>query len=142
MSQPPAPNGTPPAETAAALYAAGYTVREVASALGISISTAHTLIKEAGAPSRKRGRQPTLSERHKQTLLSLLANPATQHLPIKKLYAALCEQTPPPHPSYAAVYRYLTEDAPELYRRKPRQRFLHAHHPTTVRKWLEQTLEQ
>ena len=150
---PPVSNGTPPApnesqvrqmsqsqsETAAALYAAGYTVREVASALGISISTAHTLIKEAGAPSRKRGRQPTLSERHKQTLLSLLANPATQHLPIKKLYAALCEQTPPPHPSYAAVYRYLTEDAPELYRRKPRERYLHAHHPTTLypgEQWL------
>jgi hypothetical protein len=146
MSQPPAQNGTAPAtngtapaEAAAALYAAGYTIREVASALGISISTAHTLIKEAGAPSRKRGRQPALSEQHKQALLSLLANPATQHLPIKKLYAALCEQTPPPHPSYAAVYRYLTEDAPELYRRKPRERYLHAHHPTTLNpgeQWL------
>jgi len=129
----------PTAEAVATLYAAGYTVREVASALGISASTVHRLIKEAGIPSRKRGRQPALSERHKQTLLSMLANPATQHLPIKKLYAALCEQTPPPHPSYAAVYRYLTEDAPELYRRKPKQRFLHAHHPTTLypgEQWL------
>ena len=139
MSQPPVSNGTPPAEAAAALYAAGYTIREVASALGISISTAHTLIKEAGAAMRTRGRQSALSERHKQTLLSLLANPATQHLPAKKLYAVLCEQTPPPHPSYAAVYRYLAGDAPELYRRKPRQRFLHAHHPTTLypgEQWL------
>ena len=126
-------------ETAAALYAAGYTVREVASALGISISTAHTLIRESGIQLRTRGRQPALTTDQRQALLSLLANPATQHLPIKKLYAALCEQTPPPHPSYAAVYRYLAEDAPELYRRKPRERYLHAHHPTTLypgEQWL------
>ena len=146
MSQPPAPNESqvrqmsqPQPEVVAALYSAGYSIRQIAEQLDISVSAAHKLIKESGIQLRSRGRQPALSERHKQALLSLLANPATQHLPIKKLYAALCEQTPPPHPSYAVVYRFLTEDAPELYRRKPRERYLHAHHPTALypgEQWL------
>jgi transposase len=153
MSQPPAQNGTTPAqnesevckmsqpqsEVVAALYNAGYPIRQIALQLCISVAAAHKLIKESGVQLRSRGRQPALTNNQREALLSLLANPATQHLPIKKLYAALCEQTPPPHPSYAAVYRYLTEDAPELYRRKPKQRFLHAHHPTTLypgEQWL------
>ena len=126
-------------ETAATLYAAGYTVRDIASALGVSITKAHTLVKESGVTPRKRGRQPALSDAQAQTLLSLLANPSTQHLTISKLYQLFCEVAPPPHPSYAAVYRYLTERAPELYKRKPRERYLHAHHPTALtpgEEWL------
>jgi transposase len=146
MSQTPATNESraqqmsqTQSEAVAALYNAGYSIRQIASQLGISVAAAHKLIKESGIQLRSRGRQPALTNDQRQALLSLLANPATQHLPAKKLYAALCEQTPPPHPSYAAVYRFLATSVPELYRRKPKQRFLHAHHPTTLspgEQWL------
>lgn len=116
---------------ASSLYQQGYTIRQIAAQLGVSIGTAHRLIKESGVQLRKRGRETALTVSQQSYILSLLADPRTQHLSIKQVYTRMCVETPPPHPSYAAVYRFLI-NTPEVYRRKPRERYLHAHHPTTV----------
>jgi len=76
------------------------------------------------------GRPPALTDDHIRTLQALLADPATQHLPYTQIYKLFAAQASNP-PGYHTVYRYLRE-IPELFKRKKRQRYLHAYHPANV----------
>lgn len=94
----------------------------------INVSEYNSLIQK-NKPQTKKGRPKALSDEHIVLLQKIIADPKTQHLSCSQIYKIFSQRVSDP-PSYHTVYRFLLS-MPEIYKRKPRERYLHAHHPTS-----------